>query len=421
MAEGLTTKQRDLLRLALLIGEQLVAGNAEAYRVENTAGHILQYADFSTYNVVAQNTSLFISVETESSGPYTYMRRIHKRSLNLTKVHQLNQISRDVTKGALEPAAAIEMLTSSAQNAYAPWQKNAAIIAFILLNAFLLGAGWLEILICLPAAIPVIYMIHLRTAGTLDSMISSFLCCGLVTITGNLAALILPVPIKSDVIIISSILPFMPGIAWTNGVRDIFHADFASGLTKLLEAVVSALSVAFGTAVGLVIVRPQATAAVPHAVRWIPASWEGWVYQLAAATLAVFVFAVFLNAPKSSLFLTALSGCLAWTVYLLLFQNNSTLFTVLISATVISFLSEVFARIYKGPTTIFLIPALYLLVPGVSIYRAVYALIQGLNDDFVYHLNQAFIIGIAIAAAVFIVESCFTLYREFQSTLRRSK
>ena len=46
--------------------------------------------------------------------------------------------------------------------------------------------------------------------------------------------------------IIGSIIPLVPGVAFTNGIRDLADGDYISGAVRLLDAVLVFLCVAIG-------------------------------------------------------------------------------------------------------------------------------------------------------------------------------
>ena len=54
-----------------------------------------------------------------------------------------------------------------------------------------------------------------------------------------------------DMIIIGSIMYLVPGVSMTNAVRDTMSGDFLSGQSRGVEAIFSALAIAFG--VGIVL------------------------------------------------------------------------------------------------------------------------------------------------------------------------
>ena len=54
-----------------------------------------------------------------------------------------------------------------------------------------------------------------------------------------------------DKIIIGVLMNLVPGVALTNFMRDIIAGDLIAGLTKLVEALLTATGIALGTGVAL--------------------------------------------------------------------------------------------------------------------------------------------------------------------------
>ena len=74
--------------------------------------------------------------------------------------------------------------------------------------------------------------------------------------------------------------------------------------------------------------------------------------------IATTAFAVLFNAPKKTLIPAGLIGAAGWAVYLLMrdYLNYSSPLSIFCGTVVLSLMSELFARIYKQPVTIFAIP-----------------------------------------------------------------
>ena len=53
---------------------------------------------------------------------------------------------------------------------------------------------------------------------------------------------------SEDLISIGNIMLFIPGIGLTNSLRDMFSGDTMSGLLRFIEAILLALTIAFGFA-----------------------------------------------------------------------------------------------------------------------------------------------------------------------------
>ena len=63
----------------------------------------------------------------------------------------------------------------------------------------------------------------------------------------------LRLPMNLDTIIISTIMPIIPGAAITTAVRDTLQGDYLSGMSKALEAVLLASAIAIGTGLGMML------------------------------------------------------------------------------------------------------------------------------------------------------------------------
>ena len=59
---------------------------------------------------------------------------------------------------------------------------------------------------------------------------------------------------STDMSIIGSIMPLVPGVAFTNAVRDIIFGEYISGTTRMIDAVLVAVCVATGVGIGLGII-----------------------------------------------------------------------------------------------------------------------------------------------------------------------
>ena len=117
---------------------------------------------------------------------------------------------------------------------------------------------------------------YILGASALESMVAFFIGCILyvwvltakkqhiskmiVNIVGGviitalaLAAYHLPLPggVKLDGMIIGSIMPLVPGLAFVNAIRDIADSDFLSGTVRMIDALLVFVYIAVGVGVTL--------------------------------------------------------------------------------------------------------------------------------------------------------------------------
>ena len=60
---------------------------------------------------------------------------------------------------------------------------------------------------------------------------------------------------NSDSIIIGALMALVPGIAFTNAMRDIMAGDMVAGISKAAEALLIGAAIALGTALALGLIR----------------------------------------------------------------------------------------------------------------------------------------------------------------------
>ena len=59
----------------------------------------------------------------------------------------------------------------------------------------------------------------------------------------------------SELVIIGALMALVPGIIFTNAIRDVIAGDMVAGLTKIADALLTGVSVALGTGFALSLAR----------------------------------------------------------------------------------------------------------------------------------------------------------------------
>lgn len=142
------------------------------------------------------------------------------------------------------------------------------------------------------------------------------------------------------------------------------------------------------------------------------------IVQIIGAFIAVLALALAFGVPRKFLVYSAVVGAIDWLVYLICLNRGLGLsMSVFLTTLVIAFISHAFARKFKAPVTVFLIPGILPLVPGVGTYRIVYYLIleDGVNAS--YNFYQTLQIAGMIAIGIFIMD---TLFKFFQKPLSKA-
>ena len=102
------------------------------------------------------------------------------------------------------------------------------------------------------------------------------------------------------------------------------------------------------------------------------------------AFLSSIGFGVLFNIRGKNLIIASLGGALGWFTYLLSGRlQSSEIFSLFLASMVVSIYSEIMARVYKSPVTIFILCGIIPLVPGGGMYFATLEAVKGNLSFFV--------------------------------------
>ena len=137
--------------------------------------------------------------------------------------------------------------------------------------------------------------------------------------------------------------------------------------------------------------------------------WAAFIFSFIAAA----EFAILFQAPKKSLPVSGVIGAVGWVVYIYIRKDlNYDSFYAMFAATVaLSLLSELAARIFKQPVTVFVIPGIIPIVPGLGMYKGMAAIIENNYDTGVNILITTVMDASAIALGMMLMTSVFRVFK----------
>ena len=208
--------------------------------------------------------------------------------------------------------------------------------------------------------------------------------------------------------IIGTLIPLIPGVAFTNGLRDIADEDYLAGITRLLDALLVFLSIAIGVCVTFLIHSYIAGGMIQlHGTLTDPVT-ALFPIQMAAALLGTSSFSILFGVPRKYYLPAGIVGMLGWAAYLLVSRYTplSVIGGTLVASTLVAFISRFFAVWLKCPGTVFLICGEFPLIPGAGVFWSSYYVVSehlgaSLNAGFTaVKVTIAIVLGIIIAANV---------------------
>ena len=133
--------------------------------------------------------------------------------------------------------------------------------------------------------------------------------------------------------------------------------------------------------------------------------------QLITAALGSLGFSLVFNVRGKPLLWGAVGGLLAWGSYLLFkAQGTSDVVGYLLASMLITVYSEVCARRFRAPATVFLMSSAIPLIPGGSLYRTMVCAVKMQGMEFLRVGTHTMLLAAAISAGIILVSTVLHAY-----------
>ena len=399
-----------LLDFTTDLGYRLATNGAETYRVEESINLILK-----AYGIESEAFSLpnclIVSIQTNEGKPITRMRRIRFPGNDLDAVERYSNLSRRICVEKPDPSIAMQWLQET--DVSRVHFKKASILLGNSLVAFgfaiLFGSSCMDSLLAGICGLSIgtvgILMNHLRVNQFFKTIISAFVmsllayCLAAVHIISN-----------ADTVIIGSLMLLVPGLLFTNAMRDIIYGDTFSGINRVVQVFLIAAALALGTAaawgvVNLIWGSPVSVPAIDHPL-WL---------QLLGAFVGCIGFTFVFNVQGFGAFLCAFGGIPVWFVYwLTVHLCGGDLLGYFLATIVSAFYSEIMARIRKYPALSYLVISLMPLIPGASVYYTMNYAVRGNMSGFADTGTHTIAIAGVIAVGILLVSTVFRVWTDWK-------
>ena len=368
------------MKALCLAGRIILENGGETYRAEDTLIRMARALGLKDADVFAIPSGLFLSFTDEEGEHRTSISRVYLRGTNLSRVNRVNELSRALTAGKLDPEELLPRLLEAQKlgNRLPAWYEP--LMAFITSASFavMFGGGWLEILlggICgaLTQLMPRLLPRGDKSAGMSGTLFASIFCAFVPLTFRAVTGLCI-----TEVVIAAAIMPLVPGLSMTNAMQDIMRGDMVSGVAHCARAIMIAAMVAGGALVG----THLASALGLMAQSTTPASTLPFFTQAVLAFVGSFFagvgFGALLHAPRKAILWSGFLGAAGYLTYWLCLQAAvAETAAMFFGALLASVGTQFAARRFKMIATVFVTIAILPMVPGLGLYRAMSALAQG--------------------------------------------
>ena len=397
----MTTEQEQALQLATEAGHILLENGAEISRVEETMTRIA-----SAYGIEDESFFVLSNGIIATGQHYARAEFIPIKGTQLAKVVEVNQLSRDVTAGECGNALMCECvnqtneLTNSQVNTFKPmpvetlrqriqairtmpgkvwWEMVLGIALGVSSFSILFGGSLVDAMATLVSGVLLgLFMTfvspHLsRLMGNVaGGLVGGLLCILLYRLAMGIEGL---PQLHLANMIIGTIIALVPGVPFTNGMRDLANEDYIAGTTRLTDAFLAFLCIALGVALAFIIVGVTTGGIIQLGAPVKDSLASHWAIQLVAAFVGTVGFSALFGAPRRYYLYCGLAGMAGWAVYLLVAAGHSVVGAAFFAALTVAAISHVMARLCRCPVTVFLICGIIPLVPGGGIFWTAYYIV----------------------------------------------
>ena len=372
------------LDLAYEAGSILLENGAEISRVEETMKRIACH-----YGVEDESFFVLSNGIMATGKDYARSKFIPIKEASLDKVVAVNQLSREVEQGQCSLDQLEQRLKAiRAMKAKPAWEQILASAVGSAAFCIIFGGGFMDCLASFVAGLVLwIYMLFVaskrlsRIVGTASGgLLATLICFGMYR---------LGLGEHLSNMIIGAIIPLIPGVAFTNGIRDMANEDYLAGTTRLLDAMLSFFCISLGVALAFMLDENLFGSFLKLDPLIADPQTSSFLVQLIAAFLGTMSFAVLFGVPRNFYFDAGLCGMMGWLLYLILTRYSafSAVEVMFCATALITLIALLQSTGRKCPITVFLISGIFPLVPGAGIFWTSYNIVsnqlpEALNTGF---------------------------------------
>lgn len=367
------TNQERALQLATEAGHILLENGAEIIRVEETIQHIA-----NAYGVKDESFYVLSNGIIATGQHYASAKFIPIKGTQLSRVVEVNQLSREVSSGTVTLDELEARLRVIRQSKSKPWWELVLGTALGVSSfSILFGGSFVDAGATFVAGL--LLGLFMTFVGSRITRIFGNLLGGL--LGGLLCILAVRLGLGQHLpnMIIGTIIALVPGVPFTNGMRDMANEDYLSGTTRLLDAFLVFLCIAIGVALAFLVDGAFHGGMMQLGVPVADTVTLAWYVQLPAAFIGTVGFAALFGTPRRFYLTCGLTGMVGWAVFIVLAWYTGLLSVAgaaFFAALAVALTSDLLSVTQRCPTTVFLICGIIPLVPGGGIFWTVYYLVS---------------------------------------------
>lgn len=237
------------LYAAMAVGEAILEYGGEVSRVEDSIRRICTAYGFVRTDVFCITSTIITTAYSEDAKVCTQTCRITHTTNDFDKLGQVNDLSRNLCEKKSRPEDVLSRLREIQEQKTRSLPQQMLIYALVPASFTVFFGGNLSDFLISGLIGAILLCLDRRLKGAkLNGLFTALFC----SLAGGFLANILSLGIEGShaaLISIGNVMVFIPGVKFTNSIRDLLTGETITGLICLAESLLLAVVVAIGFAV----------------------------------------------------------------------------------------------------------------------------------------------------------------------------
>lgn len=342
-------------------------------------------------------TCVFWPKDDRENQEHSYIARVQPGDLDLGLLARTDELVEELCSGQRDLDDALLRL-EEINNKPNPYPRWLILIAFGLASAafsMLMGTSWVDVIASFILAVGVYGLVFWgEKSAKVQTALEPF--SAMVAAFGASAMTFIEPSINLPLVVLASIIVFIPGLALTVGLSELAARDLVSGTVRVMDALMVLFKLYFGAFLGFAIASfafgnadPVEAVKLPH--------WSGWLAVLVLSFCLMVMFKIRLkDAPWG-----IAAGFLGHGVSVIASAYFGIALGIFFAALALGIYANLYARWRKAPAAIVLLQGIVVLVPGSKLYMGLNTVISGKEILHIEQIGtQSFLILMSLVAGL---------------------
>ena len=391
--EDFFQKRRFIIRL----GKALHKLGSTAYRLEDNLLSIARFLDIRASFIITPTALTFILSDDEDDQQYNHLLRVTPGEIDLGSLARIDELVDELVNGERTLNEAIERL-KEVDCKPPPYGVVLTFLAFGASSgafAMLMHTSWHDVFWSTILG----FVVFLFVAWAERSRRVTEMLEPVAAITTSILASFISLfdpSINIPMVVLSSIIAFIPGLSLTVGLSELAAKHLMSGTARIMDSVMVLFKLYFGAVLGLALGKLMWGEISFVAPDTMPV-WTSWLALTCLSISLIILFKVRLkDAPWG-----IIAGYISFSVSIWASTYLGVALGAFVGAFALGIYSNVFSRVMNLPSSIVRLLGLVVLVPGSKVYIGLNSMVSGQDMLQVSNLgSQTFLIFMSLVAGI---------------------